>query len=123
VIWLVCAAYLQVRPRNQRWSTSKAAYLALAGYGSILINHMVVKVYLAGMHSSSGMQLPRRGHGAGDLPVPMAGSVDLSGQGVGAESARWSGGSPFLGRVQRSNSAVVAASDTSEAEPSMTFGP
>jgi hypothetical protein len=123
VIGLVCAAYLKVRPRHQRWSTSEAAYLASAGYGSILINHMVVNGYLAGIHSSSGMWLPRPNHRAGDLLVPMAGNVDRSGQGVRAESVRWSGGSPVLGLVQRRNSAVVAASDTSEAEPSMTFGP
>ena len=97
MIWLVCAAYLQERPRHQRWSTSKAAYLALAGYGSTLINRMVVKVYLAGMHSSSGMWLPRPNHGAGDLLVPMAGSVDRSGQGVGAESATLVGRLTLLG--------------------------
>ena len=58
MIWLACAAYLHVRPRHQRWSTSKAAYLALAGYGSSLINPMVVKVCLAGSHSSSSMAAP-----------------------------------------------------------------
>ena len=60
-------------------------------------------------------------HGAGDLPVPIANWA--------SERSRW-GASPiiakpaiFLGRVQRSNSAVVAASATSEAETIMTLGP
>ena len=54
VIWVVYAAYLHARATNG-WSTSKAAYIALAGYGCILINYMVVNVYFVGMHSYSGM--------------------------------------------------------------------
>ena len=54
VIWVVYAAYLHARATSG-WSTSKAAYLALAGYGCILINYMIVNVYFVGMHSYSGM--------------------------------------------------------------------
>ena len=54
VIWVVYAAYLHARATSG-WSTSKAAYLALAGYGCILINYMVVNVYFVGMRSYWGM--------------------------------------------------------------------
>jgi len=54
IIWVVYAAYLHARATSG-WSTSKSAYLALAGYGCILINYMVVNVYFVGMHSYSGM--------------------------------------------------------------------
>jgi len=54
IIWVVYAAYLHARATSG-WSTAKSAYLALAGYGCILINYMVVNVYFVGMHSYSGM--------------------------------------------------------------------
>ena len=54
IIWVVYAAYLHARATSG-WSSAKAAYLALAGYGCILINYMVVNVYFVGMHSYSGM--------------------------------------------------------------------
>ncbi|HET7304989.1 MAG TPA: c-type cytochrome biogenesis protein CcsB [Segeticoccus sp.] len=54
VIWVVYAAYLHARATSG-WNERKAAYLALAGYGCILVNYMVVNVYFVGMHSYSGM--------------------------------------------------------------------
>jgi cytochrome c-type biogenesis protein CcsB len=54
IIWVVYAAYLHARATSG-WSSAKAAYLALAGYGCILINYMIVNVYFVGMHSYSGM--------------------------------------------------------------------
>lgn len=54
VIWVVYAAYLHARA-TANWSTRSANYLALAGYGCILVNYMVVNVYFVGRHSYSGM--------------------------------------------------------------------
>ena len=54
VIWVVYAAYLHARA-TAGWSTRSVNYLALAGYGCILINYLVVNIYFVGMHSYSGM--------------------------------------------------------------------
>jgi cytochrome c-type biogenesis protein CcsB len=54
VIWVVYAAYLHARATTG-WSPRAANYLALAGYGAILLNYMVVNVYFVGQHSYSGM--------------------------------------------------------------------
>jgi cytochrome c-type biogenesis protein CcsB len=54
VIWVVYAAYLHARATTG-WSPRAANYLALAGYGAILVNYMVVNVYFVGQHSYSGM--------------------------------------------------------------------
>jgi cytochrome c-type biogenesis protein CcsB len=54
VIWVVYAAYLHARATTG-WSARAANYLALAGYGAILVNYMVVNVFFVGQHSYSGM--------------------------------------------------------------------
>ncbi|MEO6142736.1 MAG: c-type cytochrome biogenesis protein CcsB, partial [Dermatophilaceae bacterium] len=54
VIWVVYAAYLHARATTG-WSSRSANYLALAGYGAILVNYMVVNVFFVGQHSYSGM--------------------------------------------------------------------
>ncbi|NMM25604.1 MAG: c-type cytochrome biogenesis protein CcsB [Phycicoccus sp.] len=54
VIWVVYAAYLHARATTG-WTPRAANYLALAGYGCILVNYMVVNVYFVGQHSYSGM--------------------------------------------------------------------
>ena len=54
VIWVVYAAHLHARATSG-WSARSANYLALAGYGCILVNYMVVNVFFVGMHSYSGM--------------------------------------------------------------------
>jgi cytochrome c-type biogenesis protein CcsB len=54
VIWVIYAAYLHARATTG-WSPRSANYLALAGYGAILLNYMVVNVYFVGQHSYSGM--------------------------------------------------------------------
>jgi cytochrome c-type biogenesis protein CcsB len=54
VIWVIYAAYLHARATTG-WSARAANYLALAGYGAILVNYMVVNVYFVGQHSYSGM--------------------------------------------------------------------
>jgi cytochrome c-type biogenesis protein CcsB len=54
VIWVLYAAYLHARATTG-WSPRAANYLALAGYGAILVNYMVVNVFFVGQHSYSGM--------------------------------------------------------------------
>ncbi len=54
VIWVVYAAYLHARATTG-WSPRSANYLALAGYGAILVNYVVVNVFFVGLHSYSGM--------------------------------------------------------------------
>ena len=54
VIWVVYAAYLHARATTG-WSPKAANYLALAGYGAILVNYLVVNVFFVGQHSYSGM--------------------------------------------------------------------
>lgn len=54
IIWVIYAAYLHARA-TAGWSRQRAAVIACVGYGSILVNYMVVNVYFVGMHSYSGM--------------------------------------------------------------------
>jgi cytochrome c-type biogenesis protein CcsB len=54
VIWVVYAAYLHARATTG-WSPRSANYLALAGYGCILVNYLVVNLFFIGQHSYSGM--------------------------------------------------------------------
>jgi cytochrome c-type biogenesis protein CcsB len=54
VIWVVYAAHLHARATTG-WSARSANYLALAGFGAILVNYMVVNVFFVGQHSYSGM--------------------------------------------------------------------
>jgi cytochrome c-type biogenesis protein CcsB len=54
VIWVVYAAFLHARATTG-WSARSANYLALAGFGAILVNYMVVNVFFVGQHSYSGM--------------------------------------------------------------------
>jgi cytochrome c-type biogenesis protein CcsB len=54
VIWVLYAAYLHARATTG-WSSRAANYLALAGFGAILVNYMVVNVFFVGQHSYSGM--------------------------------------------------------------------
>jgi cytochrome c-type biogenesis protein CcsB len=54
VIWVLYAAYLHARATTG-WSPRAANYLAMAGFGAILVNYMVVNVFFVGQHSYSGM--------------------------------------------------------------------
>jgi cytochrome c-type biogenesis protein CcsB len=54
IIWVVYAAYLHARATTG-WSARSASFIALAGYGCILVNYMLVNVYFVGQHSYSGM--------------------------------------------------------------------
>ena len=54
VIWTVYAAYLHARATTGVRRQS-VAWIALAGFGCIIINYTVVNMFLVGMHSYSGL--------------------------------------------------------------------
>jgi ABC-type transport system involved in cytochrome c biogenesis permease subunit len=54
VIWVVYAAYLHARVTSG-WKPQSATWIALAGFGCIILNYAVVNVYFVGQHSYSGL--------------------------------------------------------------------
>ena len=54
ITWVVYAAYLHARA-TVGWRGRKAAYVAIAGYLTILFNYFVVNIYVQGLHSYSGI--------------------------------------------------------------------
>lgn len=54
VIWVVYAGYLHARA-TRGWDGRRATYLALAGYGCILFNFLVVNIVFVGRHSYAGV--------------------------------------------------------------------
>ncbi len=54
VVWVVYAAYMHARA-TAGWEPRKAMWIALAGFGTILVNYFVVNVYFVGQHSYSGL--------------------------------------------------------------------
>lgn len=54
VIWVVYAAYLHARATTGLRRQS-AAWIALAGFGCIIVNYAVVNVFFVGQHSYSGL--------------------------------------------------------------------
>ncbi|MDO5644455.1 MAG: c-type cytochrome biogenesis protein CcsB [Dermabacter sp.] len=54
VIWVVYAAYLHARA-TQGFRGTRAAYFALAGFASVVINYTVVNTVINGLHSYSGL--------------------------------------------------------------------
>ena len=54
VIWVVYAAYLHARATTG-WKRQNAVWIALVGYGCIILNFAVVNVFFVGQHSYSGL--------------------------------------------------------------------
>ena len=54
VIWVVYAAYLHARATTG-WKRQNAVWIALVGFGCILVNFAVVNVFFVGQHSYSGL--------------------------------------------------------------------
>ena len=54
ITWGIYAAYLHARA-TAGWRGKKAAYVALAGYATILFNYFVVNIFVQGLHSYSGL--------------------------------------------------------------------
>jgi cytochrome c-type biogenesis protein CcsB len=54
VIWVVYAGYLHARS-TRGWDGRRAAWFAIAGYGCLLFNFLVVNVFFVGFHSYSGV--------------------------------------------------------------------
>jgi cytochrome c-type biogenesis protein CcsB len=55
ITWVVYAAYLHARV-TVGWRGRKAAYIALAGISTILVNYFVVNILIPGLHSYSGVK-------------------------------------------------------------------
>ncbi|MFK5647609.1 c-type cytochrome biogenesis protein CcsB [Ornithinimicrobium sp. LYQ121] len=54
VIWVVYAAYLHARATSG-WTTRRATWVAVVGFGCIIINYTVVNLLMTGLHSYSGV--------------------------------------------------------------------
>jgi cytochrome c-type biogenesis protein CcsB len=54
ITWVIYAAYLHARA-TAGWRGKKAAYVAIAGYATILFNYFVVNIFVQGLHSDSGV--------------------------------------------------------------------
>ena len=54
ITWVIYAAYLHARA-TAGWRGKKAAYVAIAGYATILFNYFVVNIFVQGLHSYSGL--------------------------------------------------------------------
>ena len=54
ITWVIYAAYLHARA-TAGWRGRKAAYVAIAGYATILFNYFVVNIFVQGLHSYSGL--------------------------------------------------------------------
>lgn len=54
ITWIVYAAYLHARA-TAGWRGKKAAYVAIAGYLTILFNYFVVNIFVQGLHSYAGI--------------------------------------------------------------------
>lgn len=54
ITWVVYAAYLHARA-TAGWRGRKAAYVAIAGYLTILFNYFVVNIFIQGLHSYAGI--------------------------------------------------------------------
>lgn len=54
ITWVIYAAYLHARA-TVGWRGRKAATLALAGFGAIMFNYLIVNTYVQGLHSYSGL--------------------------------------------------------------------
>ena len=54
VIWVLYAAYLHARA-TAGWSVRRATWLAVAGFGAIIVNYAVVNIFFVGWHSYSGV--------------------------------------------------------------------
>lgn len=54
ITWIVYAAYLHARA-TAGWRGRKAAYVAIAGFLTIMFNYFIVNMYVQGLHSYSGL--------------------------------------------------------------------
>ena len=53
-VGVVYAAYMHARA-TAGWEPRKAMWIALAGFGTVVINFAVVNVFFVGQHSYSGL--------------------------------------------------------------------
>jgi len=54
ITWVLYAAFLHARA-TAGWRGRRAQYVQLLGFASLIFNILVVQVFIAGMHSYSGV--------------------------------------------------------------------
>ena len=54
ITWVLYAAFLHARA-TAGWRGRRAQYVQLLGFASLIFNIVVVQVFIAGMHSYSGV--------------------------------------------------------------------
>ncbi len=54
IIWVLFAGYIHARA-TRGWRGSRAAWLAIIGFGAVLFNYTVVNIAFTGLHSYSGL--------------------------------------------------------------------
>lgn len=54
IIWVVFAGYIHARA-TRGWRGSRAAYLAIIGFGAVLFNYTAVNLFFKGLHAYSGL--------------------------------------------------------------------
>ncbi|MBI5159853.1 MAG: c-type cytochrome biogenesis protein CcsB [Micrococcales bacterium] len=54
IIWVLFAGYIHARA-TRGWRGSRAAYLAIIGFGAVLFNYSVVNLFFKGLHAYSGL--------------------------------------------------------------------
>ncbi|MCW4456953.1 c-type cytochrome biogenesis protein CcsB [Microbacterium sp. MPKO10] len=54
IIWVIYAGYIHARA-TKGWRGSRAAWLAIIGFGTVIFNFTVVNIFFNGLHSYSGL--------------------------------------------------------------------
>ena len=54
IIWVLFAGYIHARA-TRGWRGSRAAWLAIIGFGAVIFNYTVVNIAFTGLHSYSGL--------------------------------------------------------------------
>lgn len=54
IIWVVYAAYIHAKA-TRGWTGTRAAWLAIIGFGAVMFNFGIVNIFFKGLHSYSGL--------------------------------------------------------------------
>jgi len=54
ITWVIYAGYLHARA-TAGWRGTRAAYVAIAGFASLMVTYYVVNIWISGLHSYSGV--------------------------------------------------------------------
>ncbi len=54
IVWVIYAAYIHAKA-TRGWNGTRAAWLAIVGFGAVMFNFGVVNIFFKGLHSYSGL--------------------------------------------------------------------